>query len=124
MKRLLIALLFVATAAQAADKSYYLSIVKFVRKDAMKTGFTEAEMRIMKAHRAYHASLTKEGVELVAGPTIEDDPLGIAIFSAASPEEAMAIMKRDPAVAAGIVTGTLHRFELAFGTAAAVRAAK
>lgn len=109
--------LLFALSLSAQPKSYYLYVLKLVRKDAAKTGFTDAEKAIISEHAAYHAKLTKDGVEVVAGPTLDDDPIGIVVYSAATAEEAKSIMNADPAVVKGIMTATLHPFAFAFGTA-------
>jgi uncharacterized protein YciI len=127
MKRLFtiaVTLLFVAAAAHAAEeqkKSYFVYFLKLVRKDTMKTGFTDSEKGVMGEHAAYHARLTKEGTEVLAGPTVDDDPVGICVFSAASIDEAKSIAGNDPAVAKGLMTVTVYPFQFAFGTAAPPR---
>ena len=114
---MLIALLLFLATAQAPVPHYYIYILKLARTDLVKTGPTAEERAILDEHGAYHAKLTKDGIEIAAGPTIEDDPFGIAIFTAASDDAAKAIMNADPAVSKGVMTATLHRWHFAFGTA-------
>lgn len=115
---LLAILLFLANAQTPAPQTnYYIYILKLTRPEILTKGPTDAEKTILSDHAAYHAKLTKDGIEIAAGPTLDDDPLGIAIFTAHSLDEAKAIMNADPAVAHGVMTATLHPWRFAFGTA-------
>ena len=71
MKKPLTAIVLFACAATLASaeptKTYYVYFLKLARKDAIKTGFTEAEKMVLAEHSKYHARLAKEGVEIVGG---------------------------------------------------------
>ena len=117
-KRLIVASLLVALATSMSGeptKTYYVYFLKFARKNAIKTGFTEAEKAVLAEHSRYHARLAKEGTEIVGGPTLDADPTGIAIIKASSIEEAKEIMNADPTVAKRVMKATLHPFEFAYG---------
>ena len=94
----------------------YLYLLRPVRAEMVTAGPNEREQKVLGEHVAYLTQLTKEGTLLVAGRTQEADSMGIAIFRAASDEDANKIMKGDPAVAQGIMTATLHPYSVAFGT--------
>ncbi|HEY1108533.1 MAG TPA: YciI family protein [Opitutaceae bacterium] len=122
MRRLLIALLlfpllaFAAeekSAASAAPKSkqfvYVLKLTPRLHDDA---AWTEADKKTVGAHFAHLQAATKERKVILAGRTMEsgDKTFGLVIFEAASDTEAAAFMNSDPAVAAGVMTATVHPY--------------
>lgn len=64
----------------------------------------------LRAHFLYMQQLLKDG-HLVAGGPFTGEDGGMAIVRAASPAEASAILKADPAVVSGVFTATLTRWE-------------
>src|SRR5438034_4507132 len=107
-------MLLFASQLQAADKKEYLYMLKAVRPEMLTVGPTEREAAVLKEHAAHLEQLVRDGVLIIGGPTQERDPIGIAIFRASSDEEAKAIMNSDPAVAKGVMSGTLHPYKVAF----------
>ena len=85
------------------------------RKDMLATGPTDTEMKVVAEHFAYLQKLTKAGIVRLAGRTqVEDESaFGIVIFTAATEDDAMAIMNNDPAVSKGVMTSALYPFKIA-----------
>ncbi len=86
-----------------------------VRADMLVTGPTEHEMQVMGAHFAHLQKLAADGVVLMAGRTLVAGPdtFGIVVFKAASPDEAEAAMRSDPAIAQGVMQGELFPYRVA-----------
>lgn len=117
---------FSKNAADGAPKQW----VYFVRP--VREGFfeqaTPEENAVVKEHAAYVAKLTADGTVLFAGPCL--DPCwfptgeksvhysgptpGIVAFEATDEIAAQKIMNDDPAIAAGVFSGKLTIFHLAF----------
>jgi uncharacterized protein YciI len=92
--------------------SEFLYLLRPSRPD-MIAAMTEQEQKIVGEHFAYLQNLLAEGQLILAGRTLEDQPFGIVVFRAESPERAEEIMKGDPAVANGVMTATLHPYSVA-----------
>jgi uncharacterized protein YciI len=67
------------------------------------------ERALMGEHFAYLERLVGEGKVLLAGPSL-DPPFGIVVLVAESEEEAWALVRADPSVAAGLQTPELYPF--------------
>jgi len=75
---------------------------------------TEAEAAIVNQHFDYLQSLTDKGMMLLFGRTQNSGAatFGIAIFRAASQEEARSIMSNDPAVKQGVMRAELYEYKV------------
>jgi uncharacterized protein YciI len=71
------------------------------------------EEAAMQAHAAYYRQLVSENKIILYGPCL-DRAFGIAVFEAASLEEAQQMMARDPAVERGVMAPEIHSFHIAF----------
>jgi uncharacterized protein YciI len=83
---------------------------------------TDEEASILSEHFNYLESLTKHGIVLVFGRTLNNDEstFGITIYRAESDDAARSIMENDPAVKNGIMRAELfpyhtHTILVAFG---------
>ena len=85
------------------------------REDFVAT-ITEEEAAIMGgAHSAHLARLHEEGSLLLGGPTFGPGMNdGIAVIRADTEDDARAIMKADPAITSGLMTGELRPMRVAF----------
>ena len=98
-----------------ADSPHFLYRITPVRPDMLVSGPTEAEMQVMGTHFAHLQKLAADGVVLMAGRTLVDGPdtFGIVVFKAASPTEAEAVMRSDPAIAQGVMHCELFPYRVA-----------
>ena len=96
----------------------YIYVLRPSRPEMLTAGPTEREAVVIGEHAAYLVDLTSRNILLMAGrtQTIGPDTMGLAIIQAPSEAEAAEIMKNDPAVKHGVMTATLHPYEIAFGT--------
>ena len=69
---------------------------------------TDDEGAAFSEHFDYLQRLLADGVLVLAGPTLGRTNTGIAVFEADDEDAARAVMERDPAIAAGVVTGELR----------------
>jgi len=71
---------------------------------------TEEESRVVAEHFEYLQRLCREGKLVLAGPShvAVGDTLGIAVYEVDDEAEARAIMKADPALVHGVMTGELR----------------
>lgn len=69
----------------------------------------------MGRHFEYLSRATEQGQVVLAGRTAEsfDQTFGLVIFDADSEEAAQTFMRADPAVAAGVMTASLHPYSIA-----------
>ena len=75
---------------------------------------TPDEQRIVGAHVDYLVGLRDRGTLVLAGRTQETEgTFGITIFEADDEAAARAIMRADPAVAAGVFVASLHPYRIA-----------
>ena len=95
--------------------SHYLYRLVPSRPDMLVTGRTEAEAEIVDQHFAYLERLTKQGVVLMAGRTLNMGArtFGIVVFRAESDKEARLLMENDPAVRQRVMLAELFPFGLA-----------
>lgn len=79
---------------------------------------TPEEDRIIEEHVRYLTQLTKEGIVLLAGRTLNTDPsaFGVVILEAPSDVEALQRMLRDPAVEAGVFQAQLFPYRVALAS--------
>jgi uncharacterized protein YciI len=86
----------------------YLVMLRPTREDLMTTGPTPEEDAAIQEHFVRLQELAREGVVLFAGPCTDGVGPGIVLIEAASEAEAQTLMSDDPAVAAGVMSATLH----------------
>ena len=98
-----------------ADTPQFLYRITPVREDMLVTGPTEHELQVMTTHFAHLQRLAADGVVLMAGRTLVAGPetFGIVVFKAASPAEAEAVMRSDPAIAQGLMHCELFPYRVA-----------
>lgn len=100
-------------AASAAPKPkqfvYVLKLTPRLHDDA---AWNEADKQAVRAHFAHLQAATQARQVILAGRTLEpgDKTFGLVIFEAASASDATAFMQSDPAVAAGVMTATVHPY--------------
>ena len=101
--------------AGMADTPQFLYRIVPTRADMLVTGPTEHEMQVMAAHFAHLQKLAADGVVLMAGRTLVAGPqaFGIVVFRAASPADAEAVMRGDPAIAQGLMHCELYPYRVA-----------
>lgn len=122
MRRLVLALLLLPLLALAAEEKpaasapakprqfvYVLKLTPRLHDDA---AWTEADKKTVGAHFAHLKAATEARKVILAGRTMEsgDKTFGLVIFEAASVADATAFMHSDPAVAAGVMTATVHPY--------------
>jgi len=92
----------------------FLYRIQPVRTD-MLVQSTPDEDRIVGEHFAYLKSLTKRGVVLLAGRTLNTDAssFGLVILNVSNEEEAKGWMLGDPAVRAGVFDAEFSPYRLA-----------
>jgi uncharacterized protein YciI len=80
-----------------------------------ESAWTDADRATVSAHFQHLSNATERGQLILAGRTDEpmDRRFGLVIFEAESDEAAQAFMQADPAVAAGVMTATLHPYSIA-----------
>lgn len=93
----------------------YLYKLKLVDRLSSDDAWTDEDNRIVSEHFNHLKALTEEGVALVVGRTNREygDGFGIVIFMAKDWEDALEVMNSDPAIAKGIMVGTLFEYRIA-----------
>ena len=93
----------------------FLYRIQPTRPGLLLQGPTEQESAIVEAHLLYLKNLVSDGVVLMAGRTLTADAsaFGIVVFRADSEPEAREIMRKDPAVAQGVMSAELFPYRIA-----------
>ncbi|HZH99175.1 MAG TPA: YciI family protein [Fimbriimonadaceae bacterium] len=91
---------------------HYVYFIKPCRETFLSDA-TDEELALVGAHFEYLKAALEQGQLVLAGRTDQQFPIGIAIYSAESGEEAEEFMRADPAVKAGVFTGEFHPFGIA-----------
>lgn len=93
----------------------FLYVLKLTRPEMLVSGPTPEEQGTVDRHFAHVKELAEKGVMILVGRTQTTGPetMGLAIFEAADAEAARAIMLADPAIAEGLMTGTLYPYKIA-----------
>jgi uncharacterized protein YciI len=113
---LLVALLVAGSAEnKATGEKQFLIKLQPIRVDMLQGGLTKEESAFIDEHYYRLKELTKKGVVILAGRTLNTDQssFGIVIFRADSEEAAREIMNGDPAVKNGVMKATLFSFQVA-----------
>lgn len=92
----------------------WLSMAKPTRLE-MLLETTPEEDEIIDQHLAYVEDLTRKGVLIMVGRTLNTDEtsFGLTIFEAEDEMAAREIMENDPAIKGGIMTATLYPYRVA-----------
>ena len=88
----------------------YVYLIRATR-EGFRDELLPEEVEAMRAHFLYLKRLFNEGSLLLAGPCL-DRAFGLAIFEAASDEEAMRIANEDPAVQSGVMSVEVHPYKV------------
>ena len=97
------------------ESSLYLYRIQPERAEMLTAGATEQEDKAVARHFEYLQHLTRSGVVLLAGRTLNTDSasFGIVIFRAGSEQAARSIMLADPAVRQGVFRAEIFPFRIA-----------
>ncbi|MEH7123375.1 YciI family protein [Bacillus sp. JJ1773] len=95
------------------EKLQFLYQLKLIPSLLDEDNWTDKENNIVQEHFEVLQSLEKEGKLILAGRTLDTDPLGIVILEVDTEEEAIELMKNDPAVKKGIMEAKLFPYRLA-----------
>ena len=85
-------------------------IIKKPRANFIET-MTEKEAEIMREHFAYLQEKLREGKLIIAGPVTTGD-FGLSVVETETKEEAIEIMKNDPAVSSRIMTPKIYPYRV------------
>lgn len=95
-----------------SQQSAYLYLLTPCRPDLPETS-TPEEQAIIGEHFAYLQQLLAEDKLVLAGRTLDFDPIGLCIFYADSPEQAQEVANNDPAVIKGVMNVTVRPYGIA-----------
>lgn len=94
----------------------FIYILKLTPRYEQRENWDEETNRVLDLHWNYLLALHSKEVMQLVGRTAyapgHKDLFGIAVFSAESEEKATEIMNNDPCVHEGVMTATLHPFNL------------
>lgn len=116
---LLIFLFAVSGTAYAQQGSQnektFIYILKLTENYWSESNWTEKDSKIVGEHFSRLKDMFEKGTLIFAGKSDEENKVtfGIVIYKAASMEEAELIAKDDPAVKAGIMSVSVHPFNIA-----------
>jgi uncharacterized protein len=101
--------------AAARPAPNFLYVLRLPARLQTQAAWTPDDQKIVGQHFEYLKQATAAGQVLLAGRTNEplDKTFGLVIFQADNEAAAQAFMQGDPAVAAGVMTATLHPYALA-----------
>jgi len=93
----------------------FIYVLKLRPRLLIEENWTDTDEEIVSRHFQKLQSLLNEGKLILAGKTdgLDEKTFGIVIFEAESKEEAIKIMKNDPAVKEGIMTAELFPYHVA-----------
>lgn len=93
----------------------YLYVLRLTDRLRSEAGWTDVDRATVSAHFQYLSKAAEAGTVILAGRTDEahDKTFGLVIYEAESEAAARAFMESDPAVAAGVMTATLHPYSIA-----------
>ena len=100
----------------ANEKKQYIYVLKLIPTLYQPENWTEKEEDTVSRHFTKLQDLLREGKLILAGKTSgreDENTFGIVILEIESEEEALSIMKNDPAVADGIMTAELFPYHVA-----------
>jgi uncharacterized protein YciI len=93
----------------------YIYLLKLVPRLHDDSAWTDDDKKTVATHFAHLKAATAEGKVILAGRTLESGSrtFGIVIFEAADEAAATKFMNSDPAVAAKVMTATMHPYQVA-----------
>ena len=93
----------------------YLYKLNLIERLCSDESWTKEDREIITEHFNHLVALTEKRVALIVGRTNREyqDGFGIVIFKALDWESANEIMNADPAIARGIMKGTLFEYNIA-----------
>ncbi|MEH7522892.1 YciI family protein [Bacillus sp. JJ1503] len=94
-------------------KLQFLYQLKLIPSLLDEDNWTDKENNIVQEHFEVLQNLEKEGKLILAGRTLDTDPLGLVILEVDTEEEAIELMENDPAVKNGIMEAKLSPYRLA-----------
>lgn len=99
----------------STDKKQFIYILRLIPSLRDEDNWTNRENEIVDRHFANLQRLLGEGKLILAGKTagLDDKTFGVVILEVASEEDAVALMRNDPAVAEGIMTAELFPYRVA-----------
>ncbi|MEH7388863.1 YciI family protein [Bacillus sp. JJ1474] len=95
------------------EKLQFLYQLKLIPSLLDEDNWTDKENNIVQEHFEVLQNLEKEGKLILAGRTLDTDPLGLVILEVDTEEEAIELMENDPAVKNGIMEAKLSPYRLA-----------
>lgn len=97
------------------EKKQFIYVLKLKPSLLDQSNWTDREERAVDEHFAMLQGLLGEGKLILAGRTLNMDEktFGIVILEVDSEEEAVSIMKNDPAVSQGVMTAELFPYRVA-----------
>ncbi len=97
------------------EKKQFIYVLKLIPHLLNMENWTEREEKIVDRHFNKLRELLEEGKLVLAGKTLgmDEKTFGIVILEVYSEEEALTIMKNDPAVFEGIMTAELFPYKIA-----------
>lgn len=104
-----------APAAKAPAPKIFLIVLRLPARLHDDTAWTDADKAAVGAHFQRLKEATERGQVILAGRTREtaDKTMGLVVLTAADETAAREFMNGDPCVAAGVMTATLHPYDLA-----------
>lgn len=106
--------------AAAPKPKQFVYVLKLAPRLHDDNAWTDADKKAIGTHFARLKAATAEGRVILAGRTLEpgSKTFGLVIFEAADEPAATTFMQSDPAVVAGIMSATLHPYQIALQRAA------
>ena len=97
------------------EKKQFIYVLKLIPPLLNVANWTEQEEKIVGRHFAKLQELLQEGKLVLAGKTlgIDEKTFGIVILEVETEDEAMIIMRNDPAVSEKIMTAELFPYKIA-----------
>ncbi|QFF98440.1 hypothetical protein PB01_06145 [Psychrobacillus glaciei] len=94
-------------------KLQFLYQLKLIPSMLDQSNWTEKENAIVQHHFEVLQNLQEEGKLLLAGRTLNTDPMGIVILEVDTEKEAIELMNNDPAVKEGLMEAQLFPYRVA-----------
>ncbi|WP_342600616.1 YciI family protein [Psychrobacillus sp. FSL H8-0483] len=95
------------------EKLQFLYQLQLIPSLLDEDNWTSKENAIVQHHFEVLQKLQEEGKLILAGRTLNTDPMGIVILEVNTEEEAMELMNNDPAVKEGIMEAQLFPYRVA-----------
>lgn len=98
-----------------SERKQFIYVLKLIPSLLKAEKWTEREEKIVNNHFNKLQGLLADGKLILAGKTadLDENTFGIVILEVESEEEALNIMKSDPAVAEGIMKAELFPYSVA-----------